>query len=702
MKQVARAASIRYSKESDGNSIRSSRTQDYERILANTSAYRRVGYSSPEEQRSNSAARTAAETAHAQAAAASLLQDSSLLVTRDYQSRSTAELDLEEGDLIKIMEKRDGRFWLGRLDGKEGLFPVECCDTSVPLKNNADFVASSVPASSPDTSKKEGTGNKHKSTRPISHETGDGEKLDFLAIAKFRDRHSLSEFSLRDTSSVGLATKDSQGWTLLHHAAQRGDCHVAKSLIDANVPIDVETGDGKTSLFIAANCFADEHTEMVTLLIREGANPLVKGASGASLLHEQVILNHMNNAAALLHEGAYIEARNSQGETPLLLSARLDNAQFAAHLLELGANVNACNFKGESSLFVAACRGHASVIDVLLLSAKADLDLLSETGDSPFHAAAIHGHEQVFRQLSSKKRNSLEVKNMQNGGTPLHSAVCSSQIRFIRAIARDQKLDPQRKRLWNLRDHAGFTPLHYAAVNGLELIGLSLIYGGADVKALDRMGWTALHQAASLGNVAFARMLIEHGGPGILLPSPGTIERALEKTVLALAPVASQCPDFTYLIASIASLVGFLLSFPTSYSLFSLVIAFVSFVAFAFAAGSNPVDKVVANWRVSHGHQLTMIILKVLGAAAFHPFIWALMEDIGHANIAWFFLLITAMSIVLSLFGSVQFVGGWMGVLPPCMEVAITPLDIAESEQQEEMVRYLSQFRTLLDGGVDK
>uniref|UniRef100_A0A4W5L1W2 BRCA1 associated RING domain 1 n=1 Tax=Hucho hucho TaxID=62062 RepID=A0A4W5L1W2_9TELE len=69
------------------------------------------------------------------------------------------------------------------------------------------------------------------------------------------------------------------------------------------------------------------------------------------------------------------------------------------------------------------------------------------------------------------------------------------------------------------RNHKGETPLHLAAIKGDVETVKELLDQGADPNLKDNAGWTPLHEACNLGHQGVVEVLVERGG--VLLNTPG-------------------------------------------------------------------------------------------------------------------------------------------------------------------------------------
>jgi ankyrin repeat protein len=114
-----------------------------------------------------------------------------------------------------------------------------------------------------------------------------------------------------------------------------------------------------TSVFAAA-----AQGDLATLRRAVDSDPdLVKAHDDwdrATLLHDAVQQNHLNEAAYLIAQGAEINAVTNDGLTPLHMAAQNGNTVMARLLLQHGANLNAVDGKGWTPLDRAEKWQHAA------------------------------------------------------------------------------------------------------------------------------------------------------------------------------------------------------------------------------------------------------------------------------------------------------------------------------------------------------
>ena len=176
---------------------------------------------------------------------------------------------------------------------------------------------------------------------------------------------------------------------------------------------------------------AEGDTAAVMAHLRADGGRAPAAPHGASLLHLACSYLYAKNQAAtvsaLIAAGADLEARDQYGATPLNWAAGYGCAECVTLLLKAGAKVMARNLKGVTPLHVAGPK-----IAPLLIAAGADINGVDSNGNKPLH-----------RQF--------------------HSAFLPVGV--------------------NVRNSQGFTPLHFAALDGNEEAVRWLLSQGADPSA---------------------------------------------------------------------------------------------------------------------------------------------------------------------------------------------------------------------------
>jgi ankyrin repeat protein len=182
------------------------------------------------------------------------------------------------------------------------------------------------------------------------------------------------------------------GRTLLHGAAISGAESAAEFLIELGVNINAVTKfSGGSALFLAS---MDNHPGMVKLLLRHGANPLLRDNDGCIALHEaqdQTVVD------LLIGEGgkSSINTLDDGGRTPLVMACQNGNVEAAKALIERGADVNIADAARRSALHQAALSGDSSLC-VLLIEKGAKINAQDEVGLTPLGwAIRSHRTEQI-------------------------------------------------------------------------------------------------------------------------------------------------------------------------------------------------------------------------------------------------------------------------------------------------------------------
>ena len=222
-------------------------------------------------------------------------------------------------------------------------------------------------------------------------------------------------------------------------------------------------------------------------------------------------------------------------------AARLGNAEVLQVLLDSvgapakdgqpasGSVLDLLDSKQQSALSLACVSGHAACAE-LLLGSGASVDRAVADGNTALLLAAAEGHEDVVRILldigASTTATDVEEE------TALMKAAAEGHIGVIGALLEH---DPRSIGQHN-RDN--FTALHYASSVGHIIVVDALLAKGADPRAADGEGRTALVLAAMFGHAdVIARLLGAPGGAG------GTLEPTQEEERLGLAAAQHEGHD---------------------------------------------------------------------------------------------------------------------------------------------------------------
>lgn len=158
---------------------------------------------------------------------------------------------------------------------------------------------------------------------------------------------------------------------------------------------------------------------------------------------------------------------------------------------------------------ISSQEGHASTTEILLrklgsasINAKRNAD-----GDTALILAAWKGHAHVVKVLLRHGAHpdiTNKTKQLNNGSTPLLFAAEEGRSDVVDLlIEAGAQID---KENMGLR-----TPLICAVQNGHMSVILPLLRGGANVNKCDKLGWSALTHAAHQGHLSIISILLSQG-----------------------------------------------------------------------------------------------------------------------------------------------------------------------------------------------
>ncbi|KAM6530332.1 hypothetical protein FALCPG4_008456 [Fusarium falciforme] len=184
-------------------------------------------------------------------------------------------------------------------------------------------------------------------------------------------------------------------------------------------------------LLLESEAAAEGHKATVKLLLKLGANSLLRDQGGWTALDESAPPGYDTVVRILIdHDAAILQSRDKRGKSALHRTVGQGHVSTVSLLLERGADVNATEIDGRSALFGAVRSGNKAIVEILL-KRKADESIQDEEGCSVLHMAAYHGHVEVGEALIEA---GTPISEGPEGILPLHIAALRRHIRFIECL----------------------------------------------------------------------------------------------------------------------------------------------------------------------------------------------------------------------------------------------------------------------------
>lgn len=256
------------------------------------------------------------------------------------------------------------------------------------------------------------------------------EDKQMMAAARENDTVSLEKL-LKCPRSPN--TRDAEGQTPLHHAAEHGHVEPMRLLLEACAEIDPQSKQPAfATLHVAAR---NGHVGAVRFLPETDMTPLHKAARNG----------HLEAVRFLVQNSAQKDLTDAIGRTPLglaVLNGRVDIARF---LVEEGANKDELFNKrhGTTALHIEAESGNLDMVR-FLVAIGCDKDATDDSGGTPLHRAAEADRLDIVRFLveSGACRHSTD----EDGKTALDLASESGHAEVVRRFLSEFEAEsPSRK-----------------------------------------------------------------------------------------------------------------------------------------------------------------------------------------------------------------------------------------------------------------
>ena len=242
---------------------------------------------------------------------------------------------------------------------------------------------------------------------------------------------------------------DSDGWTILHFACEKGKLTLIKHLVE-NYPalLALEDNEGATPLHIAGLSGSVELTEY---LISRQCDVLGSDSDGWTILHfacekgKLTLVKHLvENYPALL------TLEDNEGATPLHMAGLSGSVELIEYLISRQCDVLGTDSDGWTILHFACEKGKLTLVKHLVENYPALLTLEDNEGATPLHMAGYSGSVELIEYLITCHCNVLAMDN--DGNTILHSACQEGERTLAKHLVENCPA------LLTMRNKAGLTP----------------------------------------------------------------------------------------------------------------------------------------------------------------------------------------------------------------------------------------------------
>ena len=318
---------------------------------------------------------------------------------------------------------------------------------------------------------------------------------------------------LLSDSQCLVDTKGQDGYTALHYSCRYGHVYIVKILVMKKANFNARTDSGDTPLTLAA---INKHDNVVHALSKYNCEVYAKDKDAyTALLHSSCERGYRRIVKTLLNErrsNINLNARTDSGDTPLTLAAINKHDDLVHALSDYNCEVYAKDKETCTALLHLSCRrGYVYIVKTLFKTHKVDVNVRTDSGDTPLTLAARHKHDNIVHVLSEYNCEvQYHAKDKNDYIALLHLSCKRGYVRIVRTLLKANSSDI------NFKTKSGDTPLHVAVQYGQLQVAIALIKEfNCDIYAKGHMGRSLLHSAcaSSRSNVAVLEYVCEYLSP---------------------------------------------------------------------------------------------------------------------------------------------------------------------------------------------
>ena len=324
---------------------------------------------------------------------------------------------------------------------------------------------------------------KHKANVNVKTDSGDTP----LTLAARNKHDNVVQILLSDSQCL-VDAKGQDGYTALQYSCTHGHVDIARTLVNHKANVNVKTDSGDTPLTLAAR---NKHDNVVQILLSDSQCLVdAKGQDGYTALQYSCTHGHVDIARTLVNHKANVNVKTDSGDTPLTLAARNKHDNVVHALLsDPQCLVDAKGRDGYTALQYSCRYGHVDIVWTLVKH-KANVNVKTDSGDTPLTLAARNKHDNVVHALLSDPQCLVDAKG-QDGYTALYYSCRYGNVGLVRALVK-HKADV------NVKTNSGDTPLHVAAQYSQYQVTMALIDTfNCDINVKGQLGRSLLHSACA-------------------------------------------------------------------------------------------------------------------------------------------------------------------------------------------------------------
>jgi ankyrin repeat protein len=247
---------------------------------------------------------------------------------------------------------------------------------------------------------------------------------------------------------------------------------------------------------LLATAVRDQSFDRAHILLALGADLEQRNAMGQSLLHQMLLQAAPKSTLEwLLQQGAVLDSVPVTGDTALHLAIQGGNDEVIEWLFgRYHLEPNVSNQAGFTCVALSVLQKNTRRMNLFLPPALRTL--------SPLFISIGLNDRLLMETLLHEDMSLCELRDAV-GSTVLHEVVGKGNQELLTVLLSLPEVEP----LINVSNQLGDTPLHVASALGQEAMALTLLAHGADVHAINDMGFTAVRVAKQTGYFDLAKQL---------------------------------------------------------------------------------------------------------------------------------------------------------------------------------------------------